>query len=101
MARIRSIHPGFFTDEECVSVSAFARLLFVGIWTEADDQGAFEWKPTTLKMRILIDNIDVSELLGNSRANLIKQYEMMENGTGYSELHRPSPQKADIEVLRP
>ncbi len=64
MARIRSIHPGLFTDESFVSCSPLARLLVLGLWTEADDQGVFEWKPVTLKMRLLpVDGADVSALL--------------------------------------
>lgn len=64
MSRIRSVHPGIWTDVEFVSLSPFARLLFIGIWTEADDQGAFVWSPLQLKMRVLpADNIDAAELL--------------------------------------
>lgn len=76
MARIRSIHPGWFTDESWVSVSAYARILGIGIWTECDDQGAFEWKPVTLKMRIFpADNIDIDTLLAElEAADLIRRY---------------------------
>lgn len=64
MARIRSIHPGFFTDDRLVCVSMSARMLFIGLGVEADDKGTFEWKPLTLKMRIFpADNLDVSILL--------------------------------------
>lgn len=64
MARIRSIHPGIWTDEAFMSVSAHARLLLMGIWTEAFDDGVFEWKTLTLKARIFpVDNVDVNELL--------------------------------------
>ncbi len=64
MSRIRSVHPGFFTDEDIVSVSMAARLLFIGLGVEADDKGIFEWKPLTLKMRVFPgDNIDVAPLL--------------------------------------
>lgn len=64
MPRIRSIHPGLFTDEAFVSCSPLARLLYIGLWTEADDQGLFEWKPLSLRMRIFpADNADVGELL--------------------------------------
>lgn len=52
MARIRSIHPGLFTDEAFVSLSADAQIFLLGLWTEADDQGMFEWKPLTLRMRL-------------------------------------------------
>ncbi len=64
MSRIRSVHPGFFTDEAFVQVSAFARLLLIGIGTEADDKGAFPWKPISLKMKLFpMDVVDVQELL--------------------------------------
>lgn len=77
MARIRSVHPGLFTDEAFVSVSPLARLLHIGLWTEADDQGLFEWKPITIKMRLLpVDNADVSTLLAElEAANMIRRYE--------------------------
>lgn len=52
MARIRSVHPGLFTDEAFVSLSDAAQIFFIGLWTEADDQGVFEWKPITLRMRL-------------------------------------------------
>lgn len=64
MARIRSIHPGLFTDEAFMSASAHARLLIIGIWTEAWDDGVFEWKPLTLKAKLFpADNVDMGSLL--------------------------------------
>ena len=64
MARIRSIHPGLFTDEAFMSASAHARLLIIGIWTEAWDDGVFEWKPLTLKAKLFpVDNVDMAGLL--------------------------------------
>lgn len=52
MARIRSVHPGLFTDEAFVSLSSDAQIFLIGLWTEADDQGVFEWKPVSLRMRL-------------------------------------------------
>jgi len=64
MARIRSVHPSLFTDEAWVSCSPLARLLYIGLWTDADDQGLFEWKPLQIKMRLLPgDSADVPALL--------------------------------------
>lgn len=76
MARIRSVHPGFWTDETTVELSIPARLFVIGLWNECDDQGAFEWKPKALKMRLFpVDHIDIdgllSELEGN---NVIRSY---------------------------
>ncbi|MFK3965698.1 hypothetical protein ACI2KT_19045 [Ensifer adhaerens] len=77
MSRIRSIHPGIWTDEAFMSLSAYARLLLMGIWTEAFDDGVFEWKPLTLKARIFpVDAVDVNELLLELvHANLIARME--------------------------
>lgn len=78
MARIRSIHPGLFTDEAFVELSADAQVFLMGLWTEADDQGVFEWKPSTLRMRLRptkdgsVDGI-LSELCAG---NMIKMYEI-------------------------
>lgn len=76
MARIRSVHPSMFTDECWVSCSLGARLLFIGLWTDADDQGVFEWKPLQIKMRLLPgDNLDISALLEELRgAGLLKGF---------------------------
>lgn len=64
MARIRSIHPGLFTDEAFMTASPHARLLIIGVWTEAWDDGVFEWKPLTLKARLFpVDAVNVTELL--------------------------------------
>lgn len=78
MARIRSIHPGFYTDEDVVSVGVPARLMLIGLGVEADDKGVFPWKPTTIKMRLFpADTIDIAPLLEElSQANLVKKYEV-------------------------
>lgn len=77
MARIRSIHPGLFTDESFAGLSMAARVLLLGLWTEADDQGVFDWKPVTLKMRVMpVDNVDVPTLLLElERADVVRRFE--------------------------
>lgn len=63
MARIRTIKPEFYTSEDVISLSAFARLLFIALWLEADREGRFVWKPITFKMRYFpVDNIDIDAL---------------------------------------
>lgn len=78
MSRIRSVHPGFFTDERLVCVSMAARMLFIGLGVEADDKGIFEWKPLTLKMRVFpADSLDIGELLSELlEADAIASYEL-------------------------
>jgi len=64
MARIRSLHPGLFTDERYMALSFPARELIKGIWCEADDDGVFDWKPLTLKARIMpADAVNMDDLL--------------------------------------
>jgi hypothetical protein len=63
MARIRTIKPEFFTSEDVVALSAFARLLYVALWCEADREGRFAWKPKTFAMRYFpADDLDVPSL---------------------------------------
>ena len=68
MARIRSIKPDFWTDEKVVELSAFARLLFIGLWNFVDDDGRVVFSQKKLKMQIFpSDSIDISELFGEIR----------------------------------
>jgi hypothetical protein len=39
MARIRTIKPEFWTDKKVAQWPAFTRLLFIGLWSAADDHG--------------------------------------------------------------
>lgn len=77
MARIRSVHPGLFTDESFMSATPLARIVMIGLWTEADDNGVFEWKPLTLKARLLpADNADMAAMLDELAAlNIICGFE--------------------------
>ena len=78
MARIRSIHPEQWTDDQFVTTSPLARLIALGVRNEADDNGIFEWNPIKLKMRLLpADNCDVGVLLSELEAtNQIWRYEV-------------------------
>lgn len=64
MARIRSVHPGQPKDEDFVELSPYARLLAIFLRNLADDRGAFEWKPKSIKMEVFpADNLDMEPLL--------------------------------------
>jgi len=63
MARIRTIKPEFFTSEDIVGLSPFARLLYIALWCEADKEGRMTWKPNTFKLRYLPgDDVDIQVL---------------------------------------
>jgi hypothetical protein len=53
MARIRTIKPEFWTSEQVMECSRDARLLFVGIWNFADDEGRMPFSAKRLKAQIL------------------------------------------------
>lgn len=64
MARIRTIKPDFWTDEKLTECSLSARLLFIGTWNFADDNGNLQASAKKLKMQIFpADNIDCEPLL--------------------------------------
>jgi hypothetical protein len=52
MARTRKLSPDFWTWEEVVACAPMTRLLFLGLWTFADDFGVQPLKPSTLRMRV-------------------------------------------------
>jgi hypothetical protein len=63
MARIRTIKPDFFTSDDICALSPLARLLYIGLWCEADREGRLVWAPRVLKRRYLPeDNCDIEAL---------------------------------------
>ncbi len=64
MARIRTIKPEFFTSDDICALSPLARLLYIGLWCEADREGRLTWTPGVLKRRYLSDDSCDIESLG-------------------------------------
>lgn len=63
MPRIRTIKPEFFSSVDIVELSPLARLLYIGLWCEADREGRMEWKPKTFKIRYLpVDDCDIKSI---------------------------------------
>ncbi|MBV8048765.1 MAG: hypothetical protein JO171_16570 [Paludibacterium sp.] len=83
MARIRTIKPEFWTDEKVVELSAFARLLFIGVWNFSDDDGRLVYSPKRLKMQIFpADDVDCAALVSElERQALVTVYSV--DGTDY------------------
>jgi len=66
MARSRNIKPGFFSNEHLAEVDFATRLLFIGMWTEADREGRLEDRPRRLKMALFpADNVDIEKMLAD------------------------------------
>ncbi len=69
MARIRTIKPEFFLDEDLGELSALHRLAFAGIWCQADCAGRLEDRPRRLKLQVLpYDDCDFDRLLADLEA---------------------------------
>lgn len=69
MARVRSINPGFFMDDELAEVQPLGRLLFAGLWCCADREGRLKDRPRRIKSETLpYDDAEVEELLGQLAA---------------------------------
>ena len=66
MARIRTIKPEFWVDDQMVELDFVTRLLFIGLWNFVDDEGFIEYKPKRIKMQVFpADDLDVSRELQN------------------------------------
>ena len=62
--RARGIKPDFFTDEDIVELTPWARLLFIGLWCMADRAGRMTDKPKQFKIKLFpCDSVDVETLL--------------------------------------
>lgn len=68
MSRIRAIKPEFFRHEALYEAERETRiplrLAFAGLWTVADREGRFRWRPRQLKLDCLpYDEVDFSRVL--------------------------------------
>lgn len=63
MARIRSIKPEFWSNEQVMSCSPLSRLLFIGLWNFCDDSGVHPLKPISIKALVFPgDDIDSASI---------------------------------------
>lgn len=64
MAKIRGIKPETWTDDKFVQLSPLARLLFIGMWNLACDNGHVEDNAVQLKIRLLpMDSCNIKALV--------------------------------------
>lgn len=86
MAYIRTIKASFFTSDDIVSLSPLARLLYIALWTEADREGRFSWRPGNFKLRFLPgDACDIGDLCNELvESGLVIPYQV--DGKTYAEI---------------
>ncbi|MER2526740.1 MAG: hypothetical protein ABTR07_02310 [Candidatus Competibacter denitrificans] len=73
MSRIRSIKPEFWTSEQVVECSPTARLLFIGFWNFADDNGVLPASPRQLKMLVFPGDDFTLEQISGMVDELLRQ----------------------------
>lgn len=96
MPKMRGIKPETWTDEKIVSVSPLARLLFIGMWNYACDNGHVDDSPVQLKMRILpADNCNPAELI----AELVDAGLLVRKDGYLKAENLPEHQKIDLRYL--
>lgn len=77
MAKIRGFKPDLWTDEDFVDLSPYARLLWMGLWSYACDNGHVADKSKQIKMRVLpTDDVNCAELLREiAEKDLIRRHD--------------------------
>lgn len=80
MARIRTIKPEFFKNEQLADLPMTARLLFIGLWTLADKEGRLEDRPKRIKAELFpYDNLDCEKELSRLHTSgFVIRYEVGE-----------------------
>ncbi len=104
MARIRSIKPEFWTSGQVLECSTNARLMFIGLWNFADDEGRHPYRPKQIKAQIFpSDSMSEKDILGMllelSKNGLITTYTidneqyLLINGWHHQRIDKPQPAK--------
>lgn len=104
MARIRSIKPEFWTSGQLLECSTNARLMFIGLWNFADDEGRHPYRPKQIKAQIFpADDFTEKDILGMllelSKNSLITTYAVDNeqyftiNGWHHQRIDKPQPAK--------
>ncbi len=113
MARIRTIKPEFWTDEDMAEVSEAACLLAIGLLNYADDEGYFNANPKLIKAAVFpIREPSVSipvmlrELSNHGYLSMFytsdnRQFGLIKNFAKHQVVNKPRPSKIKEMVLLP
>jgi hypothetical protein len=78
LSRSRNIKPGFYKNEYLAELPPLTRILFSGLWGQADREGRLEDRPKRIKAEVLpYDECDVDRALQDLHgAGFIQRYEI-------------------------
>jgi hypothetical protein len=104
VARIRTIKPEFWTSEQVMGCAPITRLLFIGLWNFADDQGRLPLSAKSIKAKVFpSDGFPSETVLGMlhelSESGLILPYEvdgqqfLQVTGWQHQRIDKPQPPK--------
>jgi hypothetical protein len=105
VSRSRNIKPGFFKNDLLAECHPLARILFAGLWCEADREGRLEDRPARIKAGCLpYDDCDVNGLLESlSKHDFITRYTV--DGKNYVSINRflthQNPHKREVPSVIP
>jgi len=106
VARIRSVKPELFFDEELASRDIWCRYFFIGLFNQADKAGRMEDRPARLKANIYpYDEFDAERALTILSPKFIRRYEV--EGRNYIQINafskhqRPHHTEADSIIPPP
>ena len=84
MARIRTIKPDFFLHTGLAELTPLHRLLFIGLWTQADKKGRLEDNPRKIRVTVLpYDDCNIDSMLDDLQSHhekFITRYEITDSG---------------------
>jgi hypothetical protein len=103
MARIRTVKPEFWSDEQVMECSPLARLMFIGIWNFCDDGGNHPLSEKTIKALVFpgddINSTTIRRMLVELSSNaLVRFYES--GGKAYLNVKGWRHQKIDKPTIK-
>lgn len=100
MARIRTIKPQFFFNETLAELSAMNRLLFIGLWTQADREGRLLDRPKRLKAEIFpYESFDINRGLDElDKSGFIIRYKVNVNIS--DRVLAPEQPETELELIQ-
>jgi hypothetical protein len=108
MARIRTIKPGFFRSEDVSALPLRARLTWIGLWTQCDDQGRTKDNTKLIKADVWpLDQVSLADieedLMTLAAHGRIVRYEVdgrryleITNWGDHQSINRPTPSKIPL-----
>ena len=73
MARNRQIKADFWSDEKMGGLSLLTRIMFIGLWNFADDEGLLRWNPSYIRSSVFpYEDISLNKIK-DSQTELIEQ----------------------------